>query len=159
MVWLKERSKFGQDVLGGFGDIAVREAAIVVTPLPRATLALVIALPGVARVVVLVAVELDGELVVGPPTIDPVPIHMAIGGGKRQAGLAQQAEECALEHAQCDSNVTAENFAQVGSPGCVRPPREDGLDLRRSRAVANLRLVDGPRQITNAQKGRKVDKG
>jgi hypothetical protein len=62
-----------------FEDVAVRVAAELVAagvcfPLPAAVL-----LPGVARTVVTVAVELDGQVVLGPAAVDAAPAGGAVG--------------------------------------------------------------------------------
>jgi hypothetical protein len=56
-----------------FEDVVVCVAAELVTPSPSFAFATAIALPGMARAVILVAVELDGQSVVGPVAVNAPP--------------------------------------------------------------------------------------
>src|SRR5438105_3083003 len=53
--------------------------------------------PRVAGVVELVAVELDGEVVLGPAAVDALAAGGAVGLGERESGLAQEREKALLE--------------------------------------------------------------
>ena len=55
--------------------------------------AVAVVLPGVAGAVVAVAVELDGQAVVGPAAVDAVAAGGLVGLGQRQAVLFEQGEE------------------------------------------------------------------
>ena len=52
------------------------------------TLAAPVLLPGVARVVELVAIELDGQVVVGPAAVDASAAHTGVGHRERQVLVA-----------------------------------------------------------------------
>src|SRR3954466_16051998 len=57
----EQLAQFGEHLLRLFADVSVGVAAELVAASPRRPPALVVLLPGVARVVEAVAVELDGE--------------------------------------------------------------------------------------------------
>ncbi len=60
-------------------DVAVGQAPEVVAACARLALPATIELPGMARAVVAVAVELDGETVLGPAAVDPPAVDGPVG--------------------------------------------------------------------------------
>jgi hypothetical protein len=67
--------------LGWFvGDVVVGVAAVLVAAGVGLAFALAVLFPGVAAVVVAVAVELDGQVSVGPAAVDAVGAGLRVGG-------------------------------------------------------------------------------
>src|SRR5439155_7116316 len=106
-------------------------AAEVVAPRVRLALAPAILLPGVAGVVVGVAVELDGQAELRPAAVDAALAGDAVGVRERQAVLAEQLEEAVLEVAQGHAGVTEEDGAELCRAGGVRAALQDGGDVAR----------------------------
>jgi hypothetical protein len=63
-------------------------------------------LPAVAGVVEAVAVELDGQGVVGPAAVDAVAAGRAVGLREREAMFPQEPEEPFLERTEGDGHVS-----------------------------------------------------
>src|SRR6266511_533577 len=138
-------------------DVAVGVAAKLVAAGARLALTAAVLLPGVARVVVAVAVQLDRQPPLGPAAVHPPPTGGAVGLRKCEAGLPHQLQEPLLELAQDDARLAAQDPAQLGRARAVRPPREDGLDLGRRGAVEDAGLVAGARELVRRQYGGEVD--
>lgn len=118
-------------------------AAELVASGPGLALATAVELPRVARGVVAVAVELDGEAMGGPAAVDASAVGATIGFRQREAGLTQDGEESALEGRQGDVRVAVEDAAKVLRARCVGTVFEDGVDLGGRRPVADSGLVAG----------------
>jgi hypothetical protein len=80
-----DRPQFAQHYLWALDDVRPGVAAKFVATGVRVAFPLPILLPGVARRVVAIAVQLDRELVLGPTTVDKATTGQAIrnGQGKR----------------------------------------------------------------------------
>jgi hypothetical protein len=81
----QELSEVGEHRRRPLIDVEPGVAPELVATGPRFALALAVLLPGVTAVVIAVAVELDGEMVLGPAAVDvstiDSPIHFWLGKG------------------------------------------------------------------------------
>ena len=127
-------------------DIAVGVATELVAAGVGLALAAAILFPGMAGVVELVAVELDGESLLGPAAVHAATAGRAVGFREREPFLAQQPKESLLELAEGDADVSAEDVAQLAGARGVGPSGEHGFDLRGRGAEADPGLVAGPRE-------------
>src|SRR5207249_9728247 len=105
--------QLSQQVARVLGDVVPRVASKLVAAGASLALAAAVLLPGVARVVKAVAVELDGQSMLGPAAIDPPPASGAVGLRQRQPGVLQKLEEASLELAQHDVDIAARDAAQL----------------------------------------------
>src|SRR4051794_21639206 len=98
----QERAQLREHPRRVLEDVAPRVAAIRVLSCVRLPLALVALLPRVARVVELVAVELDGDSVVRPAAVDSPAAHHLVCDGQRKVVSLEEPQEAALELAEGD---------------------------------------------------------
>jgi len=102
-----------------------------------------------------IAVQLDGQAVLRPVTIDLVALQIDVRAWPRPAMVVEQAEEARLELAE-------------GRIGAVRPPqlgdallrgvaRDARLDLCRGHAMTHPRLVARAAQIRRRERWRDVE--
>src|SRR5215211_3893291 len=80
----QQRAELGEHLFGLFEDVAPGVAAELVAAGAGLAFAAAVLLPGVAGVVVAVAVELDGQPVVGPAAVDVAAAGRAVGLGQRE---------------------------------------------------------------------------
>jgi len=104
--------------------------------------------------VVAVAVELDGQVVVGPAAVDVAAAGGAVGDREREAGLLQHLQEAALEDAEGDVDVAVDHRSELLR---TRSPLDDQLDLLRRGAVADPGLVEGSSEGIEGEHGRQGD--
>ena len=116
----QELPQLGEHRGGIFEDVAVRKAAELVAPGMGLALAAAVLLPGVAGAMESLGVELDGELVVRPAAVDIVRARGLVRDRQRQALLAQQGAEAALELTEQDGRVTFED-GQEALRGALNP--------------------------------------
>src|SRR5215213_11499715 len=86
----EQMGQLAQHLLRLLEDVAVRVTAELVAARPCVAFAPPVLLPGVARVVVAVAVELDRQAPFRPAAVDAVSAGDAVGLGPWQVMLAQQ---------------------------------------------------------------------
>src|SRR4051794_1132951 len=151
----EQGAQFGEHRGGRFEHVAVRVAAELVAarvclPLPPAVL-----LPRAAGVVEAVAVELDGQAVLGPSAVDAPTARNAIHDRQGQPVSAQQLEEAALQLAERDARLAAHDRAELPGARGVRP--QHGVDLPRRGAVADPGLVAGAGEVVEVERGGEVD--
>ena len=103
-----------------FEDVAVRVAPELVAAGAGLALAAAVALPGVAGMVVAVAVELDGETQFGPAAIDAPGTGDPVGPRQHKPVLAHEREEAPLERAERDVHVAVQDPAQLLGAGAGR---------------------------------------
>jgi len=80
-------------------------------------LATSVLLPGVAGVVVSVAVELDRQSVRRPAAVDAPPTGGAVRFREGKARGTEAGEEAGLEPAEDDVDVAPQDFANIAAPG------------------------------------------
>jgi len=83
--------------VGSSGDLAMREADDAPAGGGERGIAPTVALEGVAVVVVLLAVQLDGDAVPAPDGVDPEAFDRGVDRGTREAGVPQQSQKDILE--------------------------------------------------------------
>ena len=140
-----------------FEDVAPGVAAEFVAAGPGFALTAAVLLPGVAGVVVAIAVELDGQPMLGPPAVDTVRAGRAVGARQHPPQLAQMLEEPRFQLAERDMHVAAHDGAELRRARAVRPAREDGVDHRRCRAVTHAHLVARARELAGREHGSQID--
>src|SRR5918992_1767531 len=118
----EKHAQFVEHPVGSLEDVVVSEAAKLVASRPGFPLSAAVELPGVAGAVVAVAVELDGQALLGPAAVDSVAARFPVGVRERQARLLQALEEGAFEGTEGDALVAAEHPSQVVGAGGVGPP-------------------------------------
>ena len=92
---------------------------------------------------VAVAVQLDGEAVLGPAAVDAFGAGGAVGDGEGEVVFFEEREEALLELAEGDGDVAAQDGAQVlGALGCG-VSGEDGVDVSWCGVVFDAGLVSG----------------
>src|SRR5258705_13701403 len=97
--------------------------------------------------VVPVAVEFDREAELGPPAIDPPPTGRAVGVWQHETGVAQMAQEARLESAERDTDIAAQDLAQLRRAWAGRSASKRPFDRDRRQAVADAGLVADARQL------------
>src|SRR4051812_17979075 len=108
----EERAQFSEHVRRILEDVCIGVAAMPVAAGVRLTLPTAVLLPGVARVVVAVAVELDREAVGGPAAVDALGARGLVRDRSRQAGFAQERQEAVLQFTEGDGDVAVQDGAQ-----------------------------------------------
>src|SRR4051812_13297638 len=108
----QELAQLGDDECWVVVDVVVGVAAELVAAGAGLALTPAVLLPGVAGVVVGVAVELDGQAVFGPAAVDVAPARGPVGLGQRQPCRSQQGEEGALELAERDAGLAPEDLVE-----------------------------------------------
>src|SRR5215218_4262535 len=119
--------QLGKHELRLLEDVAPGVAAELVAAGVGLALAAPVLLPGIAGVVVGVAVELDREPVRRPAAVHPPAPGGAVGLGEREAGVAKKLQEPLLEPAQAHLRITAHDATQLRRAGSdswrgLRPP-------------------------------------
>ena len=107
--------------------------------------------------VVAVAVELDGETMLGPPAVDVAPTRETVRHRERQIMRTEQLQELALESAERDVNVPPENSAQRRRTRARWTTVQDAFDFSGRRPVANAGLVTNARKLALVKRRREVD--
>lgn len=87
---MQEPPKFGKHQPGTLDGVAIGVAAELVSPCTRLSFAPAVLLPCATRVVICVAVELDGDSKVGPPAVHAATARGAIGLGQDETVFSQQ---------------------------------------------------------------------
>src|SRR3954468_2926996 len=105
--------------------------------------ALAVELPGVSGRVVAVRIELDGQLVVRPTTVDKATAGQTIRDRQRQPRGSGQLDECAFEMAERLALVAVEDLAERPRALAFRSPCEHSVDTFRRRPMLDRCLVDG----------------
>src|SRR3954452_4223660 len=93
----QELRELAEHRLGVLEDVAVGVAAVLIAAGVGLALAATILLPGVARVVEAVAVELDGQVVDGPAAVDPAARGDLVGVREGEVFGAEDGEELLLQ--------------------------------------------------------------
>src|SRR5439155_9114365 len=106
-----------------------------------------ILLPGVAGVVVGVAVELDGQAELGPAAVDVAASRRPVRARERQAFGFEELEEAGFEVAEGHAGVTEEDGSQPCRAGGARATLEDGRHVARRGAVLDARFVAGASEV------------
>jgi gluconolactonase len=153
----QQSSQLGEHSLRPFEHVAVGVATKVVPAGVRLALAAAVLLPGVAGGVVGVAVELDGQVMVGPAAVDVPSACGAVRLWQRSSDLAQALEEALLELAERDAYLSAQDRAQLAGARAAPSALEYRLHLGRCRAVAHAGLVAGSGQRVPREYGGQVD--
>jgi hypothetical protein len=120
-------------------------------------LTLVVLLPGVTAVVIAVAAELDGEVVLGPAAVDVSTIDSPIHFRLRKGGGPENVKEAALQSAEGDGNLAPDHPPEVRCAGPVMAAAQDLLDLLGGRVVPDVRLVDRAGEFVLLEDGSEVD--
>ena len=105
----KELAELGQHVAGVLDHIAPCEDAELVSALPSLTFPLMIRFPGVARVVVAVAVEFCCELLIRPPAVDISSVGGAVHVRQWQPGFDEPARKGLLQQAEDNQGGAAQD--------------------------------------------------
>lgn len=88
-------------------DIAIGVTAELIAAGVCFSLATAILLPGVARLVVAIAVELDRQSLLRPAAVHPSPAGGTIRLRQHEAGLSQELQEALLQLAQGYANLAS----------------------------------------------------
>ena len=116
-------------------------------------------LPGVARLVVAKPIELDGQPVRRPATVDSMRADTSVGFRKRESVCLQKLDKPALELAQCDAHLASQHSPQLRRAWNVRATREHFVHVSGGCPVKYAGLVTGPRQFARMESRREVDEG
>jgi len=120
---------------------------VIVTASMGLALAAAILLPGVARVVEAVGVELDREAMSGPAAIDVEGAGGAVGlGWERQACFAQALQEVGLQAREGDWDAAVQDEAERRCAGGIVAAGKNCLHLRWLDSMAACRLMAEKRQ-------------
>ena len=106
---MEENAQLVEHLARVFEHVAVRVATELVASRAGFALASAILLPGVARTVVAVAVELDGQTLLGPAAVDAASTCDAVGLRERKALGPEHAEEAPLKRAEGDVDVAVQH--------------------------------------------------
>jgi hypothetical protein len=137
--------------------VAVGVAPELVAARAGLALAAAVLLPGVARLVVAVAVELDRQALLRPAAVDPPPTGQAVGLWQHEPGVAQPLEKARFERTEGHADVAVQDPPQLRGAGAVRATCQNRLHVGRRRAVAHAGLVAGAREGVGLEHGGEVD--
>jgi hypothetical protein len=138
--------------------VPVRVAPELVAAGAGLPLAATVLLPGMAGVVVAVAVDLDGQTLLGPTAVHSPSAGRPVGLRERESRCAQVSEEASLELAQRDANVAVQDPAQFPSTGAGRPPGQNRLDLARRGAMTYAGLMACTCEVVYPEHRGEIDK-
>ena len=85
--------------------------------------------PGMTRVVIPVAVELDRELVIRPAAVDAALPGHPVRYRKEQSGFLETTYESRLEPAECDSHFTVKHSPKLASAWHLKQLRMSSAEL------------------------------
>ena len=140
-------------------DVGPCVPAELVAARPRLTLPTAIPFPCVTRTVIAIAVELNGQGMRRPSTVDTHAAGESVGDRQRETRSTHEFDEYAFELAQCDRIVSGDDPPQLPGPGNIRSPPEHRFDLTRTRAVLHFCLMARAAQGLVVQHAREGDQG
>src|SRR5262245_47770221 len=123
-------------------DVARGEAAKVVPAGVGLALAAAVVVPCVGRTVIRVAVDLDGQVMLGPAEVDAVRAGGAVGIRAIEALGSQEVEHASFQRALGNAYFAMDDRASLRRARALRVQRENGLDLVWRGAVPDVGLME-----------------